>query len=103
MVSALVRTILVTGGAGYIGSHTVLQLLLQGFRVVVVDSLDNASEAALHRVRDLAGTHNAKNLDFRKVISAPFPCPAPVRSPRFSRSNRSLHYPCRFFSVRVER
>ncbi|KAM0853454.1 hypothetical protein ACQ4PT_051064 [Festuca glaucescens] len=67
MVSALVRTILVTGGAGYIGSHTVLQLLLQGFRVVVVDSLDNASEAALHRVRELAGPHNAKNLDFRKV------------------------------------
>ncbi|CAM0901587.1 unnamed protein product [Alopecurus aequalis] len=67
MVSALVRTILVTGGAGYIGSHTVLQLLQQGFRVVVVDSLDNACEAALHRVRQLAGPHNANNLDFRKV------------------------------------
>jgi nucleoside-diphosphate-sugar epimerase len=71
MVSALVRTILVTGGAGYIGSHTVLQLLLQGFRVVVVDSLDNTSEAALHRVRELAGPHNAKNLDFRKVRAPP--------------------------------
>jgi UDP-glucose 4-epimerase len=67
MVSAVVRTILVTGGAGYIGSHTVLQLLQQGFRVVVVDSLDNASELALHRVRELAGPHNANNLDFRQV------------------------------------
>lgn len=67
MVSAVVRAILVTGGAGYIGSHTVLQLLQQGFRVVVVDSLDNASEAALHRVRQLAAA-NAKNLDFRKVF-----------------------------------
>ncbi|KAL5201968.1 hypothetical protein ABZP36_012920 [Zizania latifolia] len=66
MVSALVRTILVTGGAGYIGSHTVLQLLQQGFRVVVVDNLDNASEIAVVRVRDLAA-HNAHNLDFRKV------------------------------------
>jgi UDP-glucose 4-epimerase len=38
-----------------------LQLLLQGFRVVVVDSLDNASEAALHRIHELAGLHNTKN------------------------------------------
>jgi UDP-glucose 4-epimerase len=66
MVSALLRTILVTGGAGYIGSHTVLQLLQLGFRVVVLDNLDNASELAILRVRELAG-HNANNLDFRKV------------------------------------
>ncbi|KAI4964941.1 hypothetical protein ZWY2020_057812 [Hordeum vulgare] len=65
MVSAVLRTILVTGGAGYIGSHTVLQLLLQGFRVVVVDSLDNASEEAIRRVRQLA--NNTNLLEFRKV------------------------------------
>uniref|UniRef100_K3Z807 UDP-glucose 4-epimerase n=1 Tax=Setaria italica TaxID=4555 RepID=K3Z807_SETIT len=66
MVSAVLRTILVTGGAGYIGSHTVLQLLQQGFRVVVVDNLDNASEVALVRVAELAG-HNGGNLVFHKV------------------------------------
>nr|ACR34767.1 unknown [Zea mays] len=66
MVSAVLRTILVTGGAGYIGSHTVLQLLQQGFRVVVVDNLDNASEAALARVAELAG-HDGANLVFHKV------------------------------------
>ncbi|EER94859.1 hypothetical protein BDA96_01G396400 [Sorghum bicolor] len=66
MVSAVLRTILVTGGAGYIGSHTVLQLLQQGFRVVVVDNLDNASEVALVRVAELAG-HNGANLVFHKV------------------------------------
>ena len=68
MVSAAVlRTILVTGGAGYIGSHTVLQLLQQGFRVVVVDNLDNASEVALVRVAELAGHNGANNLVFHKV------------------------------------
>ncbi len=49
------QTILVTGGAGYIGSHTCLELLNAGFDVVVVDNLDNSSEESLRRVRELAG------------------------------------------------
>jgi len=48
-------TVLVTGGAGYIGSHTCVQLLEAGSRVVVVDNLDNASPVAIDRVRELAG------------------------------------------------
>ncbi|RZR86326.1 hypothetical protein BHM03_00013522 [Ensete ventricosum] len=51
----MARRILVTGGAGYIGSHTVLQLLLAGFGVVVVDNLDNSSEVAVERVTAIAG------------------------------------------------
>ena len=47
-------TVLVTGGAGYIGSHTCVQLLAAGHRVVVVDNLSNASAAALDRVLELA-------------------------------------------------
>ena len=40
--------ILVTGGAGYIGSHTVVELLQTGHNVVVLDNLCNSSAAALH-------------------------------------------------------
>lgn len=48
-------TILVTGGAGYIGSHTVLEILSQGDDVVVVDNLSNSSQESLHRVEALTG------------------------------------------------
>ncbi|WP_454877802.1 UDP-glucose 4-epimerase GalE [Serratia inhibens] len=47
--------ILVTGGAGYIGSHTVLALLGRGEDVVVLDNLSNSSQESLHRVEQLAG------------------------------------------------
>ena len=48
-------TILVTGGAGYIGSHTCVELLNAGYEVVVVDNLYNASEKALERVEQITG------------------------------------------------
>jgi len=55
--------ILVTGGAGYIGSHTCLELLKAGYEVVVVDNLSNSKEEALRRVQELAG----RSLEFHKV------------------------------------
>ncbi len=47
--------ILVTGGAGYIGSHTVVELQNAGYDVVVLDNLSNASEKALDRVSKITG------------------------------------------------
>ena len=47
------QTILVTGGAGFIGSHTCVELLDAGFEVVVVDDLSNSSEVAIDRIRDI--------------------------------------------------
>jgi UDP-glucose 4-epimerase len=55
--------LLITGGAGYIGSHTCLELLNAGYEIVVVDNLSNSSEESLIRVRELTG----KPLTFFKV------------------------------------
>lgn len=49
------KTILVTGGAGYIGSHTCLALLGAGYRVVVAESFQNSKPEALRRVQELSG------------------------------------------------
>ncbi len=57
------KRILVTGGAGYIGSHTVLELLDAGYEVVVVDNLSNSSAVSLDRVQELTG----KTLTFYEI------------------------------------
>ena len=43
--------ILVTGGAGYIGSHTCVELLNAGYVIVVLDNLYNASERYFHKIK----------------------------------------------------
>lgn len=49
------KTVLVTGGVGYIGSHTVLELLTAGYEVIVADNLCNSNLKCLQRVEKLAG------------------------------------------------
>jgi len=51
----MAERVLVTGGAGFIGSHTCLELLLSGWNVTVLDNLSNSSPEALRRVEQLAG------------------------------------------------
>ncbi|NQU41518.1 MAG: UDP-glucose 4-epimerase GalE [Lentisphaerae bacterium] len=55
--------VLVTGGAGYIGSHTVLELLQAGHEVCVVDNLSNSNPESLYRVVALTGRH----ADFHQI------------------------------------
>ena len=56
-------TILVTGGTGYIGSHTCVELLNAGYDVVIMDNLYNSSEEVLKRIEKITG----KKAKFYKV------------------------------------
>ena len=56
-------SILVTGGAGYIGSHTVVELLKEGYEVVVVDDYSNSKPESLNRIKTITG----KNFSFYEV------------------------------------
>jgi UDP-glucose 4-epimerase len=55
--------VLITGGAGYIGSHTVLELLDKGFKVTVIDNLCNSNQESLNRVEKLTD----KKINFYKI------------------------------------
>ena len=62
--SNLEKNILITGGAGFIGSHTCVELLQKGYHVIVVDNLVNSSAEALKRVEEITG----KKVTFTKVL-----------------------------------
>jgi UDP-glucose 4-epimerase len=58
--------ILVTGGLGFIGSHTVVELQNQGFEVVIIDNLSNSSEKVLDGIKSITGINTTfENLDLR--------------------------------------
>ena len=67
-------SVLVTGGAGYIGSHTCIEMIQAGYDVVVVDNLDNSSEEALHRVEKIVGRKisSTKKMSATRTLSVRF-------------------------------
>lgn len=54
-LNSMNKRILVTGGAGYIGSHTALELLAAGYEVVILDNLNNSSRDNVRRIKELSG------------------------------------------------
>ena len=96
--------ILVTGGAGYIGSHTSLELLKAGHDVVVVDNLCNSSEESLKRVAELAGkAPKFYNVDIRdeaaldKVVAAEKPFDATIHFAALKAVGESTQIPLKYY------
>ena len=97
--------VLVTGGAGYIGSHTVLELLKAGHDVVVVDNLCNSSEESLKRVEKLAGKAvKFFNVDIRdeagldKVVAAEKPFDATIHFAALKAVGESTQIPLKYYN-----
>jgi len=100
--------VLVTGGAGYIGSHTVLELLQADYNVVVVDNLINASREAVRRVEELAGKKVVKfyEVDLRdaaalKKIFDEHTVAAVVHFAGLKAVGESVEQPLRYFDNNV--
>lgn len=95
--------ILVTGGAGYIGSHTALELLRAGYNVVVVDNLINSNEESLRRIEILAGkkaTFYRVDLLDREALNAVFetePIDAVIHFAALKSVGESVAQPLRYY------
>lgn len=61
------KHILVTGGSGYIGSHTSVLLLQKGYKVTIVDNLINSNQKSINRIREIVGNELSNNLSFYKI------------------------------------
>ncbi|WP_231758590.1 UDP-glucose 4-epimerase GalE [Microbulbifer elongatus] len=99
--------ILVTGGAGYIGSHTCVELIEAGFEPVVVDNLCNSSEEALRRVEAITGHsvpfHHVDITDARALgeVFRAYPVQAVVHFAGLKAVGESVSLPLRYYQNNV--
>ncbi|QGZ29229.1 UDP-glucose 4-epimerase GalE [Stutzerimonas stutzeri] len=99
--------ILVTGGAGYIGSHTVLELLLAGHDVLVLDNLCNSSKSALDRVEALSGRRvqfikgDVRNRSLLNALFASYPVTAVLHFAGLKAVGESVREPLRYYETNV--
>jgi UDP-glucose 4-epimerase len=99
--------ILVTGGAGYIGSHTCVELLQAGHEIIVVDNLSNSKAESLERVHELTG----KTLEFHKIdlldkqalngVFDKFPIDSVIHFAGLKAVNESVTIPLRYYHNNV--
>lgn len=100
--------ILVTGGAGYIGSHTCLKLLEAGYEVTVLDNLVNSKVESLNRVAKLTGKkvnfHQVDLLDEKKldaILTAMPPCEACIHFAGLKAVGESTRMPLEYYENNV--
>lgn len=101
------KYILVTGGAGYIGSHTCIELLEAGHRVVVLDNLANSSEEALRRVQKITGKTlefvegDIRSLDNLEAVFSRFPVGAVIHFAGLKAVGESVSMPLHYYQNNV--
>jgi UDP-glucose 4-epimerase len=99
--------ILVTGGAGYIGSHAVLELLSAGHEVLVLDNLCNSSKVALNRVEQLASRKvqfvkgDVRNRSLLNALFASYPVTAVLHFAGLKAVGESVREPLRYYETNV--
>lgn len=101
------KTILVTGGAGFIGSHTIVELQQSGYDVVVVDNLSNSSPESLNRVKAITGRPLAfYQMDIRdragmeRVLSE-HPCDACIHFAGLKAVGESVEKPWEYYENNI--
>lgn len=101
------KTILVTGGAGYIGSHMVLVLLEAGYQVVVLDNLSNSKRVALQRVEQITGKQatfvlgDIRDRDALDALFARYPFSAVMHFAGLKSVGESVQQPLSYYDCNV--
>ncbi|KAF2714041.1 UDP-glucose 4-epimerase [Pleomassaria siparia CBS 279.74] len=108
--------IMVVGGLGYIGSHTVLELLKANYNVLIIDDLSNSYESVLHRIKALASEYFAaqdkpipalhlRQLDYRspcmRSILASYSISGVIHFAAYKSVEESIRMPLRYYSNNV--
>ncbi|CAM7750074.1 MULTISPECIES: UDP-glucose 4-epimerase GalE [Enterobacter] len=100
-------SILVTGGAGYIGSHTVLTLLEKGEKVIIIDDLSNSSYEALNRIKTITGCEpifyqgNILNRELLRQIFSENRITDVIHFAGLKSVNESVLYPLKYYEVNI--
>lgn len=99
----MAKTILVTGGTGYIGSHTVVELQQNGFEVIIADDLSNSSAEVVDRIEKITGTRPAfEQIDLKdagrvKDLFARYPIEATIHFAASKAVGESVHKPLDYY------
>ncbi|MHC5201495.1 UDP-glucose 4-epimerase GalE [Myroides sp. LJL119] len=100
--------ILVTGGLGFIGSHTVVALIERGFEIVIVDDLSNSSIDILHRINSITGKQvifeqlDLKNeIEVERLFSKYFDIEAVIHFAAFKSVNESINKPLDYYKNNI--
>lgn len=103
----MTQSILVTGGAGYIGAHTSLALLQKGFKVIVLDNLSNSSSESLNRISRIAGhaphfvQGDIRDIALLRQVFARYAIGAVLHFAGLKAVEESLQQPLRYFDNNV--